>query len=230
MAAMDILDLQALTELALTRTEQQQQQHQYEDDRKPERRLSIGTSSTVSTSSTCTSSSSSIISSTTRCRRVKFDSFEYSRTYVIPPSFETDDEKADLWYNKTDIGAATKMEKDSIPLHIAATPSYMLHLVQIWRTPCMDTQVLDKLVSPIHDSPMRGLEKHCLKAMKQRRGIVLRKVLQAQQEFAWIASAEERALLLRDECEPLSRTSARFAKAMAQGDAMAAASSHTASY
>ncbi|CAB9507820.1 expressed unknown protein [Seminavis robusta] len=219
---MDVLDFATLDELAKTRSEQQ------EDMYPQERRFSTDTCSTDTDSTIATSTDSASAceeeegTSRVRCS-VQFD-LRHVIVVEIERSFETNQEKAALWYSKADIAHATALEKQCVQDFADASPNYMTQLLQIWRTPCMDTQVLDKLVLPIHDTPHRGLEKHCLKAMKQRRGIVLRKVLQAQHELYFcVADPHERAALLREQCQPLCRTSARFAKAMAQGDAMAAA-------
>jgi hypothetical protein len=104
--AMDVLDWQALQELAVTRNEQQYYQHDEED--KPERRLSTGSCSTQSTSS-----------STFSTRRVQFQ-LDHA-IHVIPVSFETEEEKEALWYCKADISAATKMEKESVQEYVQNT-------------------------------------------------------------------------------------------------------------
>jgi hypothetical protein len=182
-------------------------------EERPKRRFSAGT---ASTDSTCGTSISSV-------RLVSFDESPTVHSYEN----DYDECATSYWYGKAEIKAMVEAEKVLVQRHIQAEPSYVTFLLQIWATPCTQEDVLARLVAPIHDSNMRGLEKHCLKSMKQRRSLVLKKVLQAQidlyrysYQYEYPPDPQERAHLLRLECEPLSRTSARFARAMALGDAM----------
>ena len=178
-----------------------------------QRRLSSGTASTGTDSSSSSSSN--------KARVVSFHTsptvHSYERDYLL-------EDKAAHWYGKAEIQAMVDAEKLCVHEYMESNPTYVTFLLQIWATPCMQEDVLSRLVRPIQDSPMRGLEKHCLRSMKQRRGVVLKKVLQAQIDlYRYVPDPQERALLLKQECQPLSRTSARFARAMALGDAAEAA-------
>jgi hypothetical protein len=124
-----------------------------------------------------------------------------------------------LWYSKAELCASQTAEKEDLQRYVEAHTDYVAQLLQLWSSPLV--QVQSKLVAPLLQAP-RGLEKHSLKhVMRQRQEVVLRRVLQAQHNFTapWMDNTES----LRRECEPLTRTSMRFAKAkaMAKADAMA---------
>lgn len=188
------------------------------DTAKPhaERRLSLGTASTCTDSSASSSSKPRVSVVVSFCCEPTVHTYE--RDYLL-------EDKAVHWYDKAEIQAMVDAEKKSVHDYTKQDKgrSYVTALLKVWSTPCMQPEVLSKLVKPIQASPMRGLEKHALKSIKQRRSVVMKKVLQAQIDLChYEPDPQERAILLKEECQPLSRTSARFARAMALGDAQEA--------
>ena len=182
-------------------------------------------SSNSSTASSTPTSSPTTRSKTRRC--VQFTSVP-PQIHCLDQTF-TPEEKPLLWYSKADLEAFHSAEKEHVQAYTSdVSPQYISQLLQLWTCPCNNVDVQRKLVAPIADTPVRGLEKLCLKqVMRQRRETVLKRVLQAQQNCVWLDNnredEERRMELLRQECEPLARTSVRFAKAMAEADAMAVA-------
>jgi hypothetical protein len=199
---------------------------------KPSRSYSMD--STVSTS-TCSTETSLWSSNSTysRCGVHFAPTPPEVICYQAPPLSAT--EKAALWYTRHDIKTFAAEEQERVHDYVQAHPQYVTQLVQIWSCPVSVHQLPStkgqQLVKPLVESPLRGLEKQSLQGvMRQRRHVVLHKVLQAQHDltvdpFHCYMSNDEKMEWLRQQCEPLSRTSNRFAKALAQADALAAAAS-----